>query len=209
MSHLSAEAFVDLLEGVPDEASSRHLSGCARCQDELASLRGTMSAAAPVDVPEPSPLFWDHLSRRVSEAVAEEAAAGPAATPSLWARWWVRSGVGLAACAALIGLVFTMWPSERAPVTPPTTADATARDASNGAASASALLGSSDDPSLGLVEDLGRSLDWDEMREQMGVVAQPGGLDATVGELDGGERRELERLLKEELARPAEGTDRS
>ncbi len=33
-----------------------------------------MSVAAEVEVPEPSPLFWDHLSARVGEAVAAEQA---------------------------------------------------------------------------------------------------------------------------------------
>ena len=75
--------------------------------------------------------------------------------------------------------------------------------------SPTALLGLPDDPSLDLVADFGGTLDWDDLREQMAVSARPGRLDASVGELDGGERRELERLLKEELARPTGRTDRS
>ena len=35
-------------------------------------LRGAIEAAAEVSVPEPSPLFWNHLSERVRTAVAEE-----------------------------------------------------------------------------------------------------------------------------------------
>src|SRR6185436_8662720 len=39
---------------------------------QLDELRAMLAAARDVDVPEPSPLFWDHLSARVSEAVAAE-----------------------------------------------------------------------------------------------------------------------------------------
>jgi hypothetical protein len=66
-----------------------------------------------------------------------------------------------------------------------------------------------DDGSFGLVADFGGTLEWDDLREQMAVAAHSGRLDGGVGELDSGERRELERLLKEELARPAGRTDRS
>jgi hypothetical protein len=66
-----------------------------------------------------------------------------------------------------------------------------------------------DDGSFGLVADFGGTLEWDDLREQMAVSSHPGRLDGGVDELDSGERRELERLLKEELARPAVRTDRS
>jgi hypothetical protein len=71
-----------------------------------------------------------------------------------------------------------------------------------------ALLDSPDDPSLTLVADYGGTLEWDELREQMAMPAHSGGMDATVGELNPGERLELHRLLKEELARPAARMDR-
>jgi len=71
--HLNAADLIDLAEGARDESSVPHLAECARCRQQLLELREMMDAAAgAADVPEPSPLFWDHLSRRVHLAVAEE-----------------------------------------------------------------------------------------------------------------------------------------
>src|SRR5580704_16254588 len=74
-SHLTVEDFVDLAEGARDDASMPHLAVCAVCRRQLADLREMVSVGAAgrsSDVPEPSPLFWDHLSSRVREAVGNE-----------------------------------------------------------------------------------------------------------------------------------------
>ena len=70
--HLTSEELVDIAEGTRSEASAPHLAGCDPCRAQLSDLRAMMSVAADVDVPEPSPLFWDHLSSRVSAAIAAE-----------------------------------------------------------------------------------------------------------------------------------------
>ena len=72
MAHLTSAEFVDLAEGARDAASAPHLAECDRCRRELADVRRMMAAAGASDVPEPSPLFWDHLSARVREGVAAE-----------------------------------------------------------------------------------------------------------------------------------------
>jgi hypothetical protein len=71
--HLSAEDLVDLAEGVLPESSAPHLASCDACRAQLADLRAMMTTAVEAEVPEPSPLFWDQLSRRVHDAVEEEA----------------------------------------------------------------------------------------------------------------------------------------
>jgi hypothetical protein len=60
-----------------------------------------MSAAADVAVPEPSPLFWDHFSARVREAVAAE---GLPRRP-LWS--WPRLAMPVAA-AAMAGVILAV-----------------------------------------------------------------------------------------------------
>src|SRR5258708_31627248 len=70
--HLNADELVDLAEGAQPESSARHLAACPQCRARLDDLRAMMSAVAGVDVPEPSPLFWDHFSQRVHDAVASE-----------------------------------------------------------------------------------------------------------------------------------------
>src|SRR5438128_377674 len=73
MSHLSPSEFVDHAEGTLDAARAGHLDTCDRCQSQASSVGDALRAAAAGDpVPEPSPLFWDHLSARVREAVAAE-----------------------------------------------------------------------------------------------------------------------------------------
>jgi hypothetical protein len=87
MRHLTSEQLIDLAEGGSAMSSAPHLQSCETCRNRLAELRATLSVAASVDVPEPSPLFWDHFSARVHDAVEAERAAGTSAL----GRWsWLR-----------------------------------------------------------------------------------------------------------------------
>jgi hypothetical protein len=194
MAHLTSAEFVDLAEGVRDTASTPHLAECDRCRRQLADVRGMVAAAAAADVPEPSPLFWDHLSARVREAVAAEP---PPRSTVFLGSWWMRAAAGVAVsamiAAAVASSIARRTPERPAPVLVQEHADA------------AALLGQGDDPSLDLVADFSRTLDWDDLREQLAGSSR---VDASVGELDGAERRELGRLLKEELARGAGRSDR-
>src|SRR6185295_3903219 len=89
MRHLTTDELVDLVEGTTKDADVPHLAACESCRRQLGDLRTTMTDAASVDVPEPSPLFWHHFSARVREAVASEA------TPhsGWWRRWLSWPGV--------------------------------------------------------------------------------------------------------------------
>src|SRR5438445_3838913 len=71
--HLTPDDLVDLADGTRPESSAPHLASCATCRAQLNEMRAMMSAAADVDVPEPSPLFWDHFSQRVHDAVETDA----------------------------------------------------------------------------------------------------------------------------------------
>src|SRR5262245_39268387 len=80
MNHLSPETLLDLAEGSRAEQAEPHLAECDRCRHELTELRAGLSQAAWADVPEPSPLFWEHLSARISAAVEQETQVQP--------KWW-------------------------------------------------------------------------------------------------------------------------
>src|SRR5436190_9584932 len=100
--HLKDDEFIDLLERCqPDARVEEHLRSCTPCREKLADLGGTLKSVSGVDVPEPSPLFWDHFSRRVHDAVAAEAADRPARA---WVPWL------LPATAALALLLFVVAP---------------------------------------------------------------------------------------------------
>ncbi len=109
--HLNADQLIDLAEDAREESSAPHLQSCAVCRQQLMELRAMMTTVAEVDVPEPSPLFWDHLSSRVSDAVAAEPV-----RRSWWsdALSWPRLLVPAASLVALM-LVVGLFVNNRGP----------------------------------------------------------------------------------------------
>ena len=190
MGHLSSEGLIDLAEGVEVESSLPHLQSCEACRQQLADLRATMSAAAEVVVPEPSPLFWDHLSARVRDAVDSERAAEPAR--GRWS-WLIGRPVWAGAFALVVVAVVFLARGGRIPIPPSATSSATGPKATNEEVSAF------DDPSLSLVLDLAGELDWDGAREA-GLTTHVGVDNDAWTQLSDGERQELQELLKGELA---------
>lgn len=195
--HLAPEELIDLAEGVRAEDAVPHLQSCKVCRQQIVALRTTMSAVGSspgIDVPEPSPLFWDHFSQRVREAIAAEGAPGSrfagwrweTALPASW-RTWAMAGV---AAAVLISIYVTA-PRTLTP------------SGGRGAGVPSAGLqpfGAADDPSLLLFADLTEQIDSAAMTEA-GWSSHVGAVDEVVASLTDDERLELQRLLKEELAK--------
>jgi|KBSSwiS6_1023812.scaffolds.fasta_scaffold01765_4 hypothetical protein len=187
--HLTAEELLDLAEGSRPASSAPHLADCVQCRHQLDELRDVM-AAVTVDVPEPSPLFWDHLSDRVREAVVAEAA--PRRTWSGLGRWpW-----GLAAAVSAAVVIIAVSISMRTPVSSrstPVIVEAPAGDVVSAAATPT------DDPSFSLLGDLAGDLDWEGAAEA-GMIVEIGAADTAVTELTDGERSELQRLLQEAMS---------
>ena len=76
--HLRPEEIVDLVEdreGGLDPGRTAHLTTCDACREQVRELREVMLEASDLTVPEPSPLYWEHSSRRVSEAVTVDSRA--------------------------------------------------------------------------------------------------------------------------------------
>lgn len=99
MKHLSPSQFVDFAEGTLEPARAAHADGCDACRAQRAFVRDAVRATAAADVPEPSPLFWEHFSERVREGVAAE----PSGTAWSW-----MDGRRLASFAAAIAIVLTV-----------------------------------------------------------------------------------------------------
>ena len=95
MSHLSRDERLLALDGALDARRQAHLSACAACRTEVEGLRGVVARVRAVDVPEPSPLFWDHLAARVGEAIARE-------SPPVAVRGWWSPRLGWAALAVVL-----------------------------------------------------------------------------------------------------------
>jgi len=187
MAHLTSDQLLDVADGTRTDSDFAHLQSCAVCARQLAGLRDAIQQAKDVTVPEPSPLFWDHLSARVRRAVAEDDRS--AVRPWYWWRW-------TAAVAALGALVLVIRPlvsfsTRDIPDTPSAvSADLTPRNS---------LRAFDDDPALALLADLSAGLDW-EAAAEAGLVPARDALDSVVFDLSDEERVELHRLLQEALA---------
>jgi hypothetical protein len=190
--HLAPEELIDVAEGTRSESSAPHLASCEPCRRHVADLRATMAAAADVDVPEPSPLFWDHLSDRVHAATAASS------SPSGW-NWWLRAAGPFAlatAAAILVAFVATMRLMAPDAAPPPQSAFVAAPPAP--VAPARETLNEVTDPSLAVVAGLSDTLDWDEARDA--GLAPRGSADHAVTHMSERELRELRDLLRQELA---------
>ena len=174
LRHLREEEFVDAMEGSLQPARQSHVDACAECQAGVEQLRETLRETRSVDMPEPSPLFWDHFSDRVRETTALEPVAAP------WWQGWLGP-VGIAAAVAVVILAVMLRPSP-AP-TPDSASDLAAIDIPP------------DDGSWGLVIGLASEFDAADVRE----VAKPleGTADAMIAELNATQRQALAKLLKE------------
>lgn len=190
MKHLSPATFIDLLDGTISESAVPHLAVCARCSDQLSALRTTWQAAADIEVPEPSPLFWDHFSARVREAVAAEPVRPRGWREYLRQPWRVA---GLAVAAALIAVAVALFPSYRAngdrPVSPSTV--------TIGSTDPAPVEQLPEDDTLAFVADLAGNLEWDDASD-IGLAVR--GVDErAVADMTDVERSELHRLLTEAL----------
>jgi anti-sigma-K factor RskA len=189
MPHLSPEELIDVAERATPRSAFPHLASCAACDRQVADLQAAMAAAVDVDVPEPSPLFWEHLSARVREAVAAEATGRAAGTSSWWS--W-RVAAMTAAAAVLMVMIATTLQLEDSPAP-------AALVAEDSAPAADELAAFDDDAALTVLAALTSELDW-EAAAEAGLVAAPGAVERIMLALDADERLELHRILEEALS---------
>jgi hypothetical protein len=189
MGHLTSDELVDLAEGTRADHSAPHLERCAACREQLADLRAALLAAAEAgEVPEPSPLFWEHLSSRIRDAAS--LAPKPRVQwwrPAAWPRLMLHAAASLVA-AFVIGALLTsrgLTPRPSVPASPPSSTTA-----------AAAMDPAEDDASLQLVSDLASQMDWEDV-SGIGLSLHVGVADEAIAALSAGERRELQRLLQE------------
>jgi hypothetical protein len=200
--HLNEEELLDLADGTTPESSALHLASCAECRGQLDGLRAAMSAAADADVPEPSPLFWDHLSAQIRERTAAESDG--------LNRWplpfrWPRLAIPLAGLAVIL---MTFRPAEPIESSDSSPAESIAAVPDAGSASDAGDVQPpaplTEDPSLVLIADLAGDLDWDSAAEA-GLTTRSGAVERAIMELAPDERLELQEILKLELARQGRG----
>jgi hypothetical protein len=199
MTHLSSSELVDFLEGALPPGRAAHVAACDRCRARAAEAADALARASNVEVPEPSPLFWDHFSTRVREAIASER---PDA-PRRFAWPWLRPvPLALIACLATILIALTL-PRGGSTAPPPATnvvAASSGGPAEAGAGGAAGNVANGPDAAWDLlsvaVSDVGV-----EEAHAAGLTVGPGEVDGALVDMTPVERAALGRLLQQELKR--------
>ena len=183
-THLSPDELVTALDDALAPARAEHVRLCDACAANVDQLRTTLGTVRD-DVPEPSPLFWDHLSERIRVATATETL--PRRAP-WWASGWGRAtGIGALAAAAAIVVALRFAPAPVDSARPSPVVTDTVSAASSG----------TDDDSWSEMEQIAAHLSADDVHA---VVAAAPELAPTVGELSAREREAFVRLLGSELS---------
>lgn len=195
--HLSDAELVDYVEGVLVPSRTAHAEECGACGERATSLRQILLSVADtsgVDVPEPSPLFWDHFSRRVHDAVREAPLAG---RHSPWLRTPWLGWVSAAALVLVLAVATIVWRQQQGITSPRATDTAPNASAAN---AADAHLDLDNDEEWALVRVVADDLHWDDA-PAAGINAQPGSAELVALEMSPTERQELARLIENEMKR--------
>jgi hypothetical protein len=186
MKHLSNDELMAAAES--GGAQTPHLETCESCSARVEELRRVVRLASEVDVPEPSPLFWNHFSDRVREAVAAE----PIARATGW-RFnvgWTTSVVG-ALAIIVIGVAVTLKTAQPMHPNVPTAAVDVAGAGNN-------LPSLNDDPTWALMGELASQIDFEDAGEA-GLTTRPGSAEQALAQMSDEEQRQVVELLQLEL----------
>lgn len=184
-THLSPDECLSALDHTLADGRRAHLDSCERCRAQVADMNGLWAALQEAaDVPEPSPLFWDHLSDRVGTAVRTEIASP--APP-----WWQVAWRPLLAAGAA-GSALTVFLMLHAPIDSHLMPRAGAGSAAPGGSAAAAAP----DPSWNVAVQMSQQLSSDEIDR----IAMASGDSVVLGDdLTPRERGALIQLLRDEM----------
>jgi hypothetical protein len=189
--HLTDAELVDCVDRLLPPERHDHLDRCTACRSRVDALRAMLHEVHRTrsgNVPEPSPLFWDHFSRRVHDAIAEQ----PAARRSHRIGWWVPTA---AALVLGISAVF-IWTHTRSSGGLDPAGDETR--IATVVPSAPDLMNLDEDVDWGLVRVAADNLEWDAAADA-GLHAPPGSAERVAVEMTAVERHELQRLIEAEM----------
>jgi hypothetical protein len=186
MRHLTQAELIDALDGTLAADRAAHLTTCEVCSRQRAQLSNLLAETRQIDVPEPSPLFWERLSNRVRVAIHNEP---PAVGRPRWFTWPVLAPLaGLAVLVVALGAAL----SRDHPLVPAPEASIAAGDAGVEDAALEAVWA--------LAANLVVTVDGADAPETDLLIA-PGSAERAAAELSSDEQAELVRLLQQELGR--------
>jgi hypothetical protein len=142
-------------------------------------------------VPEPSPLFWEHLSQRVHDAVAAE----PVPSRS-WFRGFHVAWAGGIVAIAMVVLAVTVSMRHAPIVAGPEAVTQTA--VADAVPAGNALPAMEDDASFAVIGELASEIDFEEAGAA-GLVASPGSAEDVLKQMSGDEQRAVVELLQQEI----------
>lgn len=199
MRHLSDAELVDAAERTLTPSRRAHLDSCDRCRAAMNALESMLREVSAGDVPEPSPLFWDHFSGRVHDAVAAEE---PSASGSAWTPLrapWIQI---VAFCTIVIAVMSGVWLVRSSATVVPSATTASA-GASQGSPAASPSVAYPDDAAWAELNAVAADVNVDEA-SSAGFTVRPAAVDSAVQRLTPQERDELKRLLQSEMKRSSD-----
>lgn len=199
MKHFSPSEFVDFADGTLAPARAAHADGCDDCRAQCALVRDAMRTTAAPDIPEPSPLFWEHFSSRVREGIAAEQ------PRRAWSWLGGRESMRLAAAiAVVVAVVSTVWVVRDAGTAHAPNPIAGEQAVSVATASQDGEVDGSVDPDnaevWAVLTAAASDMAIDDARAA-GMKAHPAAVDRAVQGLTAEELNELGRLLQSELKR--------
>jgi hypothetical protein len=141
------------------------------------------------EVPEPSPLFWEHLSQRVHDAVAAE----PVPSRVWFSRFHFAWAGGIIAAAAMVLAVTVSMRHE--PAGPASVEQTAAADL---AAAGNSLPALEDDASFAVMGELASEIDFDQAGAA-GLTIAPGSVEDALNQMSDDEQRAVIELLRQEI----------
>jgi hypothetical protein len=191
MTHLTPDEVVDAVERALNVERKAHVDDCPACARQVADLSRLVASARAIDVPEPSPLFWERFSDRVRVAIGSEA---PMPRRQPWFAWPVLAPLSaLALLVVALGGVVSRDAAVRA--RPDVTADVSPDPEMEQTADGAAV-----EAVWALAADLVGSFD-DIEAQASELNVSPGSAERAAGQLSSAEQAELVRLLQQELGR--------
>jgi hypothetical protein len=186
MKHLSTDERLALIEG-PGHPRHPHLAACRRCRSEIADARALLGEARAADVPEPSPLFWDHFSARVAARLDEAPRVDAAPHRAPW-RILLPLAAGVMALVMMVAVG-----RDRVDVSSvrPSGGDVASK------ADAPRVEPLTEDGGWDVLGRFAADFDVDTLRESLGPSSST--MEAGVWQLNENERAELTRLLRAEM----------
>ena len=195
--HLSSATVMDIVDGTASRGQLAHATTCEACHRRVADARAGLACALEDEVPEPSPLYWDHFARRVEDAVRQDGDSRRTWLPSAWRFRPVSVALAMSLMVAIGAAVWVMKPpSGRAPEPLGVYGGAQYTDGLEPVLAASVV---GDEASWGMLSHMVARASAESGAGELVPPPAVGSSERMIGALTATEREELVRLLKEQL----------